>query len=144
MDGMFGLVDEACVGDGLPGPLPGSDWVHASPGSVFLQTTDRLVLKARLRVEVWDARAEIDETYWRDRVCLSLDLPTARFMVDQSDAGWADGPRLSTPGPWQLRISRREKPAELPWEAAASDLVGACFLLQFWPAEPRPFGARTG
>ncbi|WP_405826979.1 MULTISPECIES: hypothetical protein [unclassified Streptomyces] len=133
VDGMFGLVDEACAGEGLPDRLPGSDWVHASSGSVFLETADSLIIQARLRVEVWDGSAEIDEGYWPDQVCMSLDLPTARFFVDQSDAGSDKGPHLSSPGRWRLRISRREAPEELPWEAATSDLVGACFLLQFWP-----------
>jgi hypothetical protein len=133
VDGMFGLVDEACEGEGLPHRLPGSDWVHASSGSVFLKTADSLITKARLRVEAWDGPAEIDEAYWPDQVCLSLDLPTARFLVDQSDAGSDKGPYLSAPGRWQLRVGRREKPEELPWEAAASDLVEACFFLQFWP-----------
>ncbi|MFC7014017.1 hypothetical protein ACFQMH_20275 [Streptomyces viridiviolaceus] len=32
VDGMFGLVDEACVGEGLPDRLPGSDWVYESSG----------------------------------------------------------------------------------------------------------------
>lgn len=133
VDGMFGLVDEACWGEGLPGRLPGSDWVHASSASVFLETTDSFISRARLRVEVWEGFAEIDEAYWLDQVCLSLDLPTARFVVDQSDSGSAEGPHLSSPGQWRLRISRRERPRELPWEAAANDRVGACFLLQFWP-----------
>lgn len=133
VDGMFGLVDEACEGEGLPDRAPGSDWVHASSGSVFLETADSLIIQARLRVEVWDGSAEIDEAYWPDQVCLSLNLPTARLLVDQSDAGSAKGPQLPSPGRWRLRISRREKPEELPWEAPASDLVGACFLLQFWP-----------
>ncbi|WUI03910.1 hypothetical protein OHR68_19615 [Spirillospora sp. NBC_00431] len=133
VDGMFGLVDEACDGEGLPDRLPGCDWVHASSGSVFLETADSLIIKARLRVEVWDGSAEADDMYWPDQVCLSLDLPTARLFVDQSDAGPDEGPHLPSPGRWRLRISRREQPEELPWNAAASDLVKACFLLQFWP-----------
>ncbi|TDC57848.1 hypothetical protein E1281_03445 [Actinomadura sp. KC345] len=133
VDGMFGLVDQACDGEGVPDRLPGSDWVHASSGSVFLETADSLIIKARLQLEVWDESAEIDASYWPDQVCLSLDLPTAQFFVDQSDAGSGHGPDLPSPGRWRLRIGRREQPAELPWEAAASDLVGACFLLQFWP-----------
>jgi hypothetical protein len=68
VDGMFGLVDEACDGEGLPDRLPGSDWVHASSSAVFLETADSLIIMARLRVEVWDGSAEIDEAYWPDQV----------------------------------------------------------------------------
>ncbi|GLV87505.1 hypothetical protein Slala03_71940 [Streptomyces lavendulae subsp. lavendulae] len=131
VDRMFGLVDEACVGEGLPNRPPGSDWAHASPHSVFLETAD--MLRARLRVEVWDGSADIEEGYWPDQVCMSLALPTARFLVHQSDAGWDKGPHLPSPGRWRLRTSRREAPEELPWEAASGDGVEACFLLQFWP-----------
>ncbi|MGR6924407.1 hypothetical protein ACU635_60005 [[Actinomadura] parvosata] len=133
MDGMFGLVDEACEGEGLPDRLPGSDWVHASLGAVFMETADSLIIKARLRVEVWDGPTEIDDAYWSDQVRLPLDLPTARFFMDLSEAGWDSGPELPRPGQWWLRIGRRETPDELPWDATESDLVRACFLLQFWP-----------
>lgn len=133
VDGMFGLVDDACVGEGLPNRLPGSDWIHASSGSVFLETVDSFVIRARLRVEVWDGPVEIDEAYWPDQACLSLDLPTARFWVDQSDAGAEKGPCLPSPGRWRLRVGRRERPRELPWDAVENDLVGACFLFRFWP-----------
>lgn len=133
VDGMFGLVDEACDGEGLPDRPPGSDWVHASSGSVFLETADSLIVKARLGVEVWDGPAEVDDAYWHDQVLLSLNLPTARLFVDQSDAGPDEGPHLPSPGQWRLRIGRRERPGQLPWGAAGSDLVKACFLLQFWP-----------
>ncbi|MET8754348.1 hypothetical protein ABZW32_30280 [Streptomyces sp. NPDC004667] len=67
------------------------DWVHASSGSVFLETSDNTICKARLRVEGWDGSAEIDDGYWLDQVCISLDLPTARFFVDQSDVGPGQG-----------------------------------------------------
>lgn len=107
VDGMFGLVDEACEGEGLPDRAPGSDWVHASSGSVFLETADSLIIQARLRVEVWDGSAEIDEAYWPDQVCLSLNLPTARLLVDQSDAGSAKGPQLPSPGRGTACSSRR-------------------------------------
>jgi hypothetical protein len=35
----------------------------AHPGSVFLETIDSLIIEARLRVEVWDGSAVIDEAY---------------------------------------------------------------------------------
>jgi hypothetical protein len=132
VDRAFGLVDEGCIGEGAPGRLPGCAWVRASAGSVFLETSD-MALRARLRVEVWDAEAAVDEAYWPGSVRLSMHLPTARFIVDESDAGWEPGPRLPSPGRWGLRVGRREPPQELPWEAAATDGVEACFLLQFWP-----------
>ncbi len=134
VDGMFGLVDTVCEGGGMPGRMPGSGWVSASPGSVFLETAESTVIHARLRVEVWDGRAEIDDEYWRDQACVSLNLPSGRFIIDESDAGWEKGPQLPAPGRWELRIGRREIPDELPWGATRSDLVEACFLLQFWPA----------
>lgn len=134
VDGMFGLVDEVCDGRALPDRLPGSDWVLADSGSVFLKTADGLIIQARLRTEVWDGPAEINDAYWLDQVCLSMDLATAHFVLDQGDAGSDKGPRLPTPGRWRLRVGRREKPDDLPWGATGCDLVEVCFLLQFWPA----------
>lgn len=131
VDCAFGLVDTACVGEGVPSRRPGCTWVRASPGSVFLETSD-MVLNARLRVEVWDA-APMGETHWPDQARLSMDLPTARFWIDQSDAGAVPGPRLPSPGRWRLRVGRREAPQDLPWGAEQDEDVEACFLLQFWP-----------
>ena len=135
VDGMFGLVDTVCEGEGFPGRLPGSNWVSASPGSVFLESEDSLIVQARLRVEVWDGPAEIDDGYWHDRVSVSLNLPSGRLIIDESDAGWEKGPQLPAPGRWRLRVGRRQSPEELPWGVTGSDLVEACFLLQFWPGE---------
>ncbi|TGB10001.1 hypothetical protein [Streptomyces sp. MZ04] len=113
---LFGLAD-AEADESLPDAGRPSAWAGVGESALVFESEEDLV-RARLRLELWDGPAAIDGEQWPRTTTAAWTLPSGVLGVDELTAGAVPEVFVVPPGEYAMRLG---------WHSEGAALV------QMWP-----------
>ncbi|AUH38890.1 hypothetical protein [Streptomyces sp. CMB-StM0423] len=113
---LFGLADAAADED-LPEAGRPNPWLGVGESVLVFESEEDLV-RARLRIELWDGPAEVGKGQWPDTVETGWTLPSGVLSLDELTAGAVPDVFEVPAGKYRMRLG---------WRAEGAALV------QLWP-----------